>query len=45
MVNVAIAGGTGHIGRTIVDVLGEDPGHKAIILSRKVSSTSMVGLL
>ncbi|WYZ35333.1 hypothetical protein EsH8_I_001609 [Colletotrichum jinshuiense] len=35
MVNVAIAGGTGGVGRSIVDALKDDPRHNTIILSRK----------
>lgn len=37
MVNVAVAGGTGGVGRTIIDALKGNPKHKAIILSRTVS--------
>jgi shikimate 5-dehydrogenase len=37
MVNVAVAGGTGGVGRTIIDALKDNPKHKAIILSRTVS--------
>lgn len=37
MAFTAIAGGTGHVGKTILDVLGEDPEHKTIVLSRTVS--------
>jgi NAD dependent epimerase/dehydratase family enzyme len=36
MVNIAIAGGTGNIGQTLVEVLKESPKHKVIVLSRKV---------
>lgn len=36
MVNVAIAGGTGGVGRTILEILNESPKHKAFVLSRKV---------
>ncbi|KAB2574023.1 uncharacterized protein LTHEOB_12152 [Lasiodiplodia theobromae] len=35
MVKVAIAGGTGDLGRTIVEVMENHPHHQAIILSRK----------
>ncbi|KXH53076.1 hypothetical protein CSAL01_09821 [Colletotrichum salicis] len=35
MVNVAIAGGTGAVGRTLVEVLSTQTKHKAFILSRK----------
>ena len=36
MVTVAVAGGTGNVGRTFVDVLKENPKHNVIVLSRKV---------
>lgn len=36
MVNVAIAGGTGAVGRTLVEVLASQEKHHAIILTRKV---------
>ncbi|KAK7423524.1 hypothetical protein QQX98_000981 [Neonectria punicea] len=35
MVNVAIAGGTGDIGKTLVDVFAGQAKHQAIVLSRK----------
>ncbi|KAF2799371.1 NAD(P)-binding protein [Melanomma pulvis-pyrius CBS 109.77] len=35
MVNVAIAGGTGGVGRAIVDAFKDQPAHKLIVLSRK----------
>lgn len=38
MVVVAVAGGTGGVGRTILDAIAESGEHKAIILSRTVSS-------
>jgi len=38
MVKVAVAGGTGSVGRTIVDALKENPKHEVIVLARKVSS-------
>ncbi|ETI25726.1 hypothetical protein G647_02500 [Cladophialophora carrionii CBS 160.54] len=37
MVTVAVAGGTGDLGRTIVDALKESPNHKVIVLARKES--------
>lgn len=40
MVNVAIAGGTGTVGRTLVEVLASQEKHHAIILTRKVSAES-----
>lgn len=36
MVNVAVLGGSGHVGKTIVDAIKEHPSHSVIILSRKV---------
>ncbi|KAF2129549.1 NAD(P)-binding protein [Dothidotthia symphoricarpi CBS 119687] len=36
MVVVAVMGGTGSVGRTIVDALKEDGKHKVIVLARKV---------
>lgn len=38
MVNVAIAGGTGAIGRTLIEVLSTQTKHQAFILSRKAPS-------
>lgn len=38
MVTVAIAGGTGAVGRTLVEVLASQEKHHAIILTRKVST-------
>ena len=37
MVVVAIAGGTGGVGRTVLDAIAEAGEHKAIVLSRTVS--------
>lgn len=37
MILTASAGGTGHVGKTILDVLSEDPEHTIIVLSRTVS--------
>ena len=37
MVVVAVAGGTGGVGRTIVDALKASPVHTVIVLARKVS--------
>jgi uncharacterized protein YbjT (DUF2867 family) len=36
MVVVAVVGGTGSVGRTIVDAFKEDGKHKVIVLARKV---------
>lgn len=38
MVVVAIAGGTGSVGRTVLDAIADTGEHKAIVLSRTVSS-------
>lgn len=37
MVCVAIAGGTGHVGRTLIDELVESKKHEVFVLARKVS--------
>jgi predicted dinucleotide-binding enzyme len=37
MVIVAVIGGTGNVGKTIVDALKEDKKHEVIVLTRKVS--------
>lgn len=34
---IAVAGGTGHVGRTIVETLALSPSFKVIVLGRKVS--------
>ncbi|KAL0937796.1 NmrA-like family protein [Colletotrichum truncatum] len=39
MVNVAIAGGTGAVGRTLIEVLASQTKHQAIILTRKAPDT------
>lgn len=36
MVKVAIAGGTGDVGRTILEVIKDNPSHEVIVLTRKV---------
>ena len=38
MVVVAVAGGTGGLGRAVLDAIGEAGEHTAIVLSRTVSS-------
>lgn len=38
MVVVAVAGGTGGVGRTVLDAIAKAGEHKAIVLSRTVSS-------
>lgn len=35
---VAVAGGTGNVGRTIVETLAQSSKHKVIVLARKVRS-------
>ena len=42
MVVVAIAGGTGGVGRTVLDAIVKAGQHKAIVLSRTVSSPHAV---
>ncbi|KAI1244184.1 hypothetical protein MGN70_014054 [Eutypa lata] len=44
MVNVAIAGGTGGIGRAIAEAIKDDPRHQVIILSRNALGNEGVGL-
>ena len=34
---IAVAGGTGHVGRTIVETLVQSPSFKVIVLGRKVN--------
>lgn len=38
MVTVAVAGGTGNVGRTIVDALIQSQKHNVIVLTRKVKA-------
>ncbi|KAK1502121.1 hypothetical protein CTAM01_05559 [Colletotrichum tamarilloi] len=44
MVNIAIAGGTGGVGRSIVDALKNDPRHSTIILSRTEAAEDKAGV-
>ncbi|KAK1472734.1 hypothetical protein CABS01_16200 [Colletotrichum abscissum] len=44
MVNIAIAGGTGGVGRSIVDALRNDPRHSTIILSRTEAAEDKAGV-
>jgi hypothetical protein len=37
MVNVAVLGGSGHVGKTIVEAIDNDKNHSVIVLSRQVS--------
>lgn len=37
MVTVAVAGGTGGVGRTVLDAIARSGEHNAIVLSRTVS--------
>lgn len=39
MATVAVAGGSGRVGRTIVDALRDSPKHDVIVLTRKVTET------
>lgn len=41
MVKVAVSGGLGNVGKTIVEVLKDDPKHDVIVLSRKVRTLSI----
>lgn len=41
MVVIAVAGGTGNVGRTIVEVLSESTEYKVIILARKTPESSV----
>jgi uncharacterized protein YbjT (DUF2867 family) len=41
MVTVAVAGGTGNVGGTIVDALKKSPKHDVIVLTRKVTANSV----
>jgi phosphoserine aminotransferase len=36
MAIIAVAGGTGAVGKTIVDVLTQDSKHEVVVLTRKV---------
>ena len=40
MVVVAVIGGTGNVGKTIVDGFKEDGTHQVIVLGRKVSTST-----
>ncbi|KAM0330566.1 hypothetical protein ACHAQA_003513 [Verticillium albo-atrum] len=44
MVNIAIAGGTGGVGRAIVEAIKDDPRHSAVVLSRKSLVKEDIGL-
>ncbi|GME52454.1 unnamed protein product [Neofusicoccum parvum] len=39
MVKVAIAGGTGDVGRTILEVIKDNPSHEVVVLTRKPTDT------
>ena len=41
MPTVAVAGGTGKLGRTIVEMLLENPGYNVVVLSRQVRVVSI----
>ena len=41
MVNIAIAGGTGGLGRTLVENLMQGDEHEVFVLSRKVRSNEI----
>lgn len=40
MAVIAVAGGTGGVGKTIVERLAQEPKHQVIVLSRSVSQIS-----
>jgi NADP-dependent 3-hydroxy acid dehydrogenase YdfG len=42
MVVVAVAGGTGSVGKTLVDAFMEDGTHKVVVLARKVNNLAMI---
>ncbi|OQV02393.1 hypothetical protein CLAIMM_07598 isoform 1 [Cladophialophora immunda] len=44
MVTVAVAGGTGNVGRTIVDALKESPEHEVIVLTRTEPKDQELGV-
>jgi dTDP-4-dehydrorhamnose reductase len=44
MVVVAVVGGTGSVGKTIVEAFEADGTHEVIVIGRKVSSSSLTGL-
>lgn len=44
MVVVAVAGGTGAVGRTVLDAVAKSGEHTAIVLSRTVSSLVLLAL-
>lgn len=44
MITVAVAGGSGKLGRTIVEVLTANPKYRTIALSRKVRAPKRLGL-
>ena len=41
MLTVAVAGGSGNVGRTIVDALKKSQKHNVIVLTRKVKGTAV----
>ena len=43
MVQVAIAGGTGNLGRTLVDALVANGKHQVFVLSRQVRTDQVFG--
>ena len=45
MVVVAVAGGTGGLGRTVVDAIAQAGVHKAIVLSRTVKLADAIALI
>lgn len=45
MVRIAVAGGTGGLGRTLVDELCQDNAHSVFVLSRKVYISVDMGVV
>lgn len=41
MVVIAVAGGTGSVGQTIVDAFEEDGKHTVVVLARKVNNDTV----
>lgn len=42
MVNVAIAGGTGAVGKTLIEVMASQTKHQAVVLTRKVLTPARI---
>ncbi|KAK0385385.1 hypothetical protein NLU13_7861 [Sarocladium strictum] len=44
MVRVAILGGTGHVGKTLVEVIGQDPRYSVVVLGRTIPAEKKPGV-